>query len=73
MAVELLGYAYRVYSWIVRLALHEKGVDYTWVELNPFARTCPRATLTCTPASAYPRWLTAPSGLRDERYHALCG
>ena len=37
MPVELLGYQYSVYSWIARFALHEKGVAYSWVEINPFA------------------------------------
>lgn len=45
MAVELHGYQYSVYSWIARLALHEKGVVYSWVEIDPFAEdvpACPR-------------------------------
>lgn len=36
MTVKLHGYRYSVYSWIARLALHEKGVHYEWVEVNPF-------------------------------------
>ena len=37
MTVELYGYQYSVYSWIARLALAEKGADYHWIEVNPFA------------------------------------
>ena len=37
MAVELHGYQYSVYSWIARLALKEKGTDFRWIEINPFA------------------------------------
>ena len=37
MAVELHGYQYSVYSWIARLALEEKGTDFRWIEINPFA------------------------------------
>lgn len=39
MSVELFGYCHSVYSWIARLALHEKGVSYTWAEVNPFDET----------------------------------
>ena len=37
MTIELHGYQYSVYAWIARFALHEKGVRYQWVEVNPFA------------------------------------
>lgn len=37
MTIELHGYQYSVYAWIARFTLHEKGVDYRWVEVNPFA------------------------------------
>ena len=37
MTIELHGYQYSVYAWIVRFVLHEKGVNYRWVEVNPFA------------------------------------
>lgn len=37
MPVELHGYQYSVYAWIARFALHEKGISYRWVEVNPFA------------------------------------
>ncbi len=42
MTVELLGYRYSVYSWVARLALHEKGVDYTWSEVDPFSSVVPQ-------------------------------
>ena len=35
--LDLYGYTYSVYAWIARLVLHEKGVGYRWVEVNPFA------------------------------------
>ncbi|MEE9453902.1 MAG: glutathione S-transferase family protein [Paracoccaceae bacterium] len=35
--VTLYSYTFSVYSWIARLTLHEKGIDYTVVEVNPFA------------------------------------
>jgi glutathione S-transferase len=41
MTVELLGYQYSVYSWIARLALHEKGVNYNWIEIDPFDQNVP--------------------------------
>jgi len=36
-SVSLYGFAHSVYSWIARWTLHEKGVAYRWVEVNPFA------------------------------------
>ena len=41
MTVELLGYRYSVYSWVARLALHEKGVTYGWSEIDPFSSGVP--------------------------------
>lgn len=35
--VTLHGYRHSIYSWAVRLALSEKGVDWDWVEVDPFA------------------------------------
>jgi glutathione S-transferase len=35
--IDLYGYKYSVYAWIVRFALHEKAVAYNWIEVNPFA------------------------------------
>ena len=37
MTVSLHGFQYSVYSWIARLALEEKGADYDWIEVDPFA------------------------------------
>lgn len=35
--VRLHGYRYSAYNRIARIALHEKGVEYEIVEVNPFA------------------------------------
>src|SRR5262245_61676905 len=35
--IDLYGYKYSVYAWIARFSLHEKGIDYNWIEVNPFA------------------------------------
>ena len=35
--IEVYGFKFSVYAWISRFALHEKGVNYTWIEVNPFA------------------------------------
>jgi glutathione S-transferase len=37
VGVILHGYKYSVYSWIARFALAEKGIDFTWLEVDPFA------------------------------------
>ena len=54
MTVELHGYRYSVYSWIARLALHEKGVAYEWVEVNPFADDVPSEYLAMHPFKRVP-------------------
>jgi glutathione S-transferase len=54
MAVELHGYQYSVYSWIARLALHEKGVGYNWVEVNPFSEVVPAYYLEMHPFKRVP-------------------
>ena len=54
MAVELHGYHYSVYSWIARLALHEKGVAYDWVEIDPFAANVPASYLAKHPFKRVP-------------------
>lgn len=54
MAIELHGYQYSVYSWIARLALHEKGVGYDWVEVNPFAEDLPASYLATHPFKRAP-------------------
>lgn len=37
MPIELHGYKYSVYAWIARFVIHEKGISYRSVEVNPFA------------------------------------
>jgi glutathione S-transferase len=54
MTVELHGYQYSVYSWIARLALAEKGADYHWVEVNPFAPDVPESYLALHPFKRVP-------------------
>lgn len=39
--IEIYGYHLSVYSWIARFALHEKGVTYRWIEVNPFQEVPP--------------------------------
>ena len=36
-ALRLIGFKHSVYTWIVRLALHEMGLTADYVEANPFA------------------------------------
>ncbi len=59
MAIELHGYQYSVYSWIARLALHEKGVAYNWVEVNPFAENIPASYLATHPFKRVPALIYA--------------
>ena len=54
MTMELHGYQYSVYAWIARFALHEKGVDYRWVEVNPFAADVPADYLALHPFGRVP-------------------
>src|SRR5882724_7808059 len=54
MAVELYGYRYSAYSWIARLALEEKGGDYHWIEVNPFAPDVPEIYLALHPFKRVP-------------------
>jgi glutathione S-transferase len=39
--VTLHGYRFSVYNRVARMALHEKGTEYTRVEVNPFAPDVP--------------------------------
>ena len=41
MTVELHGYQYSVYNRIARIALAEKNVDYTRIEVDPFQKPVP--------------------------------
>lgn len=50
----LHGYRYSVYSWIARLALHEKGVAYDWQEVDPFATDMPVEYLDLHPFRRVP-------------------
>jgi glutathione S-transferase len=59
MAIELHGYQYSVYSWIARLAFHEKGVAYNWVEVNPFAEAIPASYLAMHPFKRVPALIDA--------------
>ena len=52
--VRLYGYQHSVYSWIARLALHEKGCDYTWIEVDPFADRVPDEYLALHPFGRVP-------------------
>lgn len=54
MAVRLLGYRYSVYSWIARLALQEKGVAWSWCEVDPFAEALPDGYLDLHPFRRVP-------------------
>lgn len=54
MTVQLYGYQYSVYAWIARLAMHEKGISYKWVEVNPFARDVPADYLAMHPFGRVP-------------------
>jgi glutathione S-transferase len=54
VTVQLHGYQYSVYAWIARLAMHEKGIGYTWVEVNPFAKDVPTDYLAMHPFRRVP-------------------
>lgn len=54
MSTDLYGYQYSVYAWIARLALREKGVAFTWHEVNPFADSMPPSYLTLHPFKRVP-------------------
>jgi glutathione S-transferase len=54
VTVQLHGYRYSVYAWIARLAMHEKGISYTWIEVNPFAKDIPTDYLAMHPFGRVP-------------------
>jgi len=54
VTVQLHGYQYSVYAWIARLAMHEKGLSYEWVEVNPFAKDIPTDYLAMHPFGRVP-------------------
>ena len=54
MALTLHGFKFSVYSWIARLALHEKGLTYGWVEVNPFVDPLPEGYSSLQPFGRVP-------------------
>lgn len=54
MSVTLIGYQDSVYSWIARIALAAKGVDYDWQEVDPFAEDVPAEFLAMHPFCRVP-------------------
>jgi glutathione S-transferase len=54
MTVRLHGYQHSVYAWIARLAMHEKAINYEWVEVNPFAEHVPADYLAMHPFGRVP-------------------
>jgi glutathione S-transferase len=54
VTIELHGYRYSVYAWIARLSMHEKRVNYEWVEVNPFAKDVPTDYLAMHPFGRVP-------------------
>jgi glutathione S-transferase len=57
MTVESHGCSRGVYRWIARLALAEKGVAHTCVEVNPFVLPIPPAYLAMHPFARVPTLL----------------
>lgn len=54
MSINVHGYRYSVYAWMVRFALHEKGLSYRWVEVNPFSDDLPADYLALQPFGRVP-------------------
>lgn len=54
MAVDLHGYRYSVYAWIARLTLREKGIEWRWHEVDPFAADVPASYLDLHPFGRVP-------------------
>lgn len=52
--IDLYGFKFSVYAWIARFALHEKDVDYNWIEVNPFAEDVDPAYLEKHPFGRVP-------------------
>lgn len=52
--VSLYGYKYSVYAWIARFAMHEKSVDYDWIETDPFSPEVSRDYLDIHPFGRVP-------------------
>ncbi|MEQ8832626.1 MAG: glutathione S-transferase family protein [Alphaproteobacteria bacterium] len=54
MTLRLHAYRHSVYSWIARLTLHEKGLAYDWVEIDPFEPGVPASFLEMQPFCRVP-------------------
>lgn len=54
MALVLHGFRYSVYARIARLALAEKGLESTWVEVDPFAEDLDPGFLSLQPFGRVP-------------------
>lgn len=53
-SVKLYGYHYSVYTRVVRIALYEKNVEYSHVEIDPFSECVPADFLKMNPFSRVP-------------------
>ena len=60
MAIELHGYQYSVYNRIARIALAEKSVNYTRIEVDPFQEHVPE------PYRAMNPFLRVPTLVHDD-------
>jgi glutathione S-transferase len=54
MTIELYGYSYSVYLRIAAMALVEKNLSWTHVEIDPFAETIPETYLALNPFGRVP-------------------
>lgn len=50
----LHGYRFSVFAWIARLACHEKGVSFTWSEIDPFEVPLRKSYLDLNPFRRVP-------------------
>ncbi len=53
-ALDLVGFKHSVYTWVVRLALAEMGLDSGYTETNPFAEPPDPVLARCTPFQRVP-------------------
>jgi len=54
LAIKLFGYQHSVYSWIAKLTLKEKGVDFQWSEIDPFTKPPSQSYLDLHPFNRVP-------------------
>ncbi|MBY8976658.1 glutathione S-transferase family protein [Rhodobacteraceae bacterium NNCM2] len=54
MTPDLHGYRFSVFAWIARLAFHQKGAAYLWVEIDPFDLPVAPAYLALNPFGRVP-------------------